>query len=260
MIGDGYSKSHKIEHRIHEPFGLAQPHSEHTAQRQGRFDGKIGIPGLTTSRFSPWCAPSGQCFRRHPQCKTATPTQTSFVFPPIRHPEFHLCDVMTTIGVVFVRHGTRIKLIAILFAYRRTVQKLFMHQSHAPSQFVFDFLQLGHAAVPSALAEDLETALPHSPADVGEAKKVERLQFTNTVPLSTVGRIAAKLDQSGLVRMELQPKLLQPFTHHFQKALAIGFVFETNHGVIGITHDDHAPVASRRLQRSGRLERQPSYV
>jgi hypothetical protein len=36
---------------------------------------------------------------------------------------------MTTIGVVFVRHGTRIKLIAILFAYRRTVQKLFMHQS-----------------------------------------------------------------------------------------------------------------------------------
>ncbi|MDH6206706.1 hypothetical protein M2310_007405, partial [Rhizobium leguminosarum] len=31
--------------------------------------------------------------------------------------------------VVFVRHGTRIKLIAILFAYRRTVQKLFMHQS-----------------------------------------------------------------------------------------------------------------------------------
>ncbi|ANP89280.1 hypothetical protein BA011_26210 (plasmid) [Rhizobium leguminosarum] len=38
---------------------------------------------------------------------------------------------MTTIGVVFVRHGTRIKLIAILFAYRRTVQKLFMHQSQA---------------------------------------------------------------------------------------------------------------------------------
>ncbi|UFX13072.1 hypothetical protein [Sinorhizobium meliloti] len=36
-----------------------------------------------------------------------------------------------TIGVVFVRHGTRIKLIAILFAYRRTVQKLFMHQSPA---------------------------------------------------------------------------------------------------------------------------------
>ncbi|XKM38376.1 hypothetical protein A4U53_004310 (plasmid) [Rhizobium ruizarguesonis] len=38
---------------------------------------------------------------------------------------------MTTIGVVFVRHGTRIKLIAILFAYRRTVQKLFMHQSRS---------------------------------------------------------------------------------------------------------------------------------
>jgi hypothetical protein len=45
-----------------------------------------------------------------------------------------LCDVMTTIGVVFVRHGTRIKLIAILFAYRRTVQKLFMHQSRPAQQ------------------------------------------------------------------------------------------------------------------------------
>lgn len=129
MIGDGYLKSHKIEHRIHEPFALAQPHSEHTAQGQGRFDGKIGIAGLTTSRFSPWCMPSGQCFRRHPQCKTATPTQACLVLRPIRHHEVHLCDVMTTIGVVFVRHGTRIKLIAILFAYRRTVQKLFMHQS-----------------------------------------------------------------------------------------------------------------------------------
>jgi len=41
---------------------------------------------------------------------------------------------MTTIGVVFVRHGTRIKLIAILFAYRRTVQKLFMHQSQSGRQ------------------------------------------------------------------------------------------------------------------------------
>ena len=65
-----------------------------------------------------------------PQCQAATPTQACLVVRPIRHPEFHLSDVMTTISVVFVRHGTRIKLIAILYAYRRTVQKLFMHQSH----------------------------------------------------------------------------------------------------------------------------------
>ncbi|WP_392714379.1 IS66 family insertion sequence element accessory protein TnpB [Rhizobium ruizarguesonis] len=35
---------------------------------------------------------------------------------------------MTTIGVVFVRHGTRIKLISILPAYRQTVDKGSMHQ------------------------------------------------------------------------------------------------------------------------------------
>ncbi|MBY3390800.1 hypothetical protein [Rhizobium laguerreae] len=36
--------------------------------------------------------------------------------------------MMTTIGVVFVRHGTRIKLISILPAYRQTVDKGSMHQ------------------------------------------------------------------------------------------------------------------------------------
>ncbi|MHC2791111.1 IS5 family transposase [Mesorhizobium jarvisii] len=35
---------------------------------------------------------------------------------------------MTTIGVVFVRHSTRIKLISILPAYRQTVDKGSMHQ------------------------------------------------------------------------------------------------------------------------------------
>lgn len=35
---------------------------------------------------------------------------------------------MTTICVVFVRHGTRIKLISILPAYRQTVDKGSMHQ------------------------------------------------------------------------------------------------------------------------------------
>jgi hypothetical protein len=35
---------------------------------------------------------------------------------------------MTTICVVFVRHGTRIKLISIRPAYRQTVDKGSMHQ------------------------------------------------------------------------------------------------------------------------------------
>ncbi|WP_183465576.1 hypothetical protein [Mesorhizobium huakuii] len=37
---------------------------------------------------------------------------------------------MTTICVVFVRHGTRIKLISILPAYRQTVDKRSMHQRY----------------------------------------------------------------------------------------------------------------------------------
>lgn len=163
MIGDGYIKSHKIEHRIHEPFGLAQTHSEDATQRQGRFDRKIGIPGLTTSRFSPWCAPSGQCFRRHPQCKTATPTQACLVLRPIRHPEFRLCNVMTTIGVVFVRHGTRIKLIAILFAYRRNrSETIHAPKPHSEPPELDRFRQLSPQSDHQPVSVDYAHSLRHA--------------------------------------------------------------------------------------------------
>src|SRR5215211_1703022 len=80
---------------------------------------------------------------------------------------------------------------------------------HAPSQLVLDLLQLRYLAVPSALLEDLEPALPGLPADVGEAKEIERFRFARHLPVAGLSRITAKLDQSGLVRVELQRKLLQ---------------------------------------------------
>ena len=106
---------------------------------------------------------------------------------------------------------------------------------HAPSQL----FQLRYPAVPPALPEDLEPALPGLSADVGEAKEVERFRFAKPLPLSGLSRIAAKLDQAGLVRMELQRKLLQPVSHHAQEALAVGLMLEAHHNIVGIAHDDH---------------------
>jgi hypothetical protein len=110
---------------------------------------------------------------------------------------------------------------------------------HAPSQLVLDLLQLRYPAVPPALPEDLEPALPGLSADVSEAKEVERLRFAKPLPLSRLNRIAAKLDQSGLVRVELQRKLLQPVSHHAQEALAVSLMLKAHHNIISIADDDH---------------------
>ncbi len=48
---------------------------------------------------------------------------------------------------------------------------------------------------------------------MGKSKKVERLRFAKTSCGSMFNRIATKLDQTGLVRMQRQCKLFQPLSH-----------------------------------------------
>ena len=81
--------------------------------------------------------------------------------------------------------------------------------------------------------------MPGLPADVGEAKEVERFRFAKPLSLAGLSRIAAKLDQPGLGRMELQRKLLQPVSHHAQEALAVGLMLKAHHNIISIADDDH---------------------
>src|SRR3954454_9033002 len=51
--------------------------------------------------------------------------------------------------------------------------------------------------------------------------------------------MAAELDQAGLVRMQRQRELPQPFAHRIPETPGVGLVLETDYGVIGIAHDDH---------------------
>jgi len=69
---------------------------------------------------------------------------------------------------------------------------------HAPSQFLFDGLQLCLHAVPPGLPFDLEFAPTSFAADKGEAQEGEGLRFSEPAPLAVCRR--AKLDQPGLLR------------------------------------------------------------
>jgi hypothetical protein len=81
--------------------------------------------------------------------------------------------------------------------------------------------------------------MPVFSTDVREAKEIERLRFAKTFLLAGGGGKAAKRNQSGLVRMQLQRKLLQPFSHHVPETPGIGFVLEANHDIVRVAHDDH---------------------
>src|SRR3970282_1476309 len=78
-----------------------------------------------------------------------------------------------------------------------------------------------------------------APADEREAQKGERLRFAKTKFLAPCRRMATKLDQPGLIRVQRQRKLLQPLAQFFQKPLGLSFVLKAQHHIICITDDDH---------------------
>ena len=117
-------------------------------------------------------------------------------------------------------------------------------------QRFFDFLELRAHAVPPGLPLEEEPAPSRFSADQREAEKIERLRFSKT-SLGAIGRrVAAKLDQAGLFRMQRQRELPQPFTHFFPEEPGIGFALKPDDDIVGISHHDHVARRLRRLQRS----------
>jgi hypothetical protein len=51
--------------------------------------------------------------------------------------------------------------------------------------------------------------------------------------------MAAKLDQAGLVRMQRQRKLPQPFAHRVPEATGVALVLKADDDIVGVPHDDH---------------------
>src|SRR5260221_13684820 len=110
---------------------------------------------------------------------------------------------------------------------------------HAPSQFLFDGLQLCPHAVPPGLPFDLEFAPASFAADKGEAQEGEGLRFSEPAPLAVCRRQASKLDQPGLLRMSDSANSCKPLTHLVEEAPGVTLMLEADNEVVGVAHDDH---------------------
>src|SRR5919109_1560665 len=68
----------------------------------------------------------------------------------------------------------------------------------------FDFIKLSLHPLSHRLPNDREPTLVGSRADMGEPEKVESLWFSFTPILAVLGRMTAKLDQTGLLQVKFQ--------------------------------------------------------
>jgi hypothetical protein len=72
---------------------------------------------------------------------------------------------------------------------------------HPSTQRLLDYLQPGAHPVAARLPPKLEVSPPAVPADVGEAKEVERLRLAETTCPSVLRRMASEVDEPRLPRV-----------------------------------------------------------
>ena len=110
---------------------------------------------------------------------------------------------------------------------------------HSLPQLRLDFLELRPHAVAPGLPLKLESSPSRFAADEGEAQESEGLRSADTAFLVVGRRMAAELNQAGLVRMERQRECLEPLTHRIEEATCVVLMLEAGHQIIGVAHDDH---------------------
>ena len=88
-------------------------------------------------------------------------------------------------------------------------------------QLQFDLLQLGPHPLGNRFAFDGERPFLRRPAAMREAQEVERLRLALAPLLASFGRIAAELDEPGLVRVKLEAELLEAFPQLAEKAFGV---------------------------------------
>ena len=109
---------------------------------------------------------------------------------------------------------------------------------HSPAQFGLDALQGPIDALADRLATQSETSLPSGPAIVREPEEVESLR-TPFPPCPAVRhREFAELNETGLVRVQLEREVGQPVLQIAQEPFCIPLVLEPDNEIIGVTHDD----------------------
>jgi hypothetical protein len=68
-------------------------------------------------------------------------------------------------------------------------------------------------------------------ADHGKAEEIEGFRFTEAALCASGRRVAAELDQAGLLRIERRRELLKPGAHRIEEPTGIGLMLEAGHQV-----------------------------
>src|SRR3984893_4315927 len=107
-------------------------------------------------------------------------------------------------------------------------------------QLLFDLFELGSLAIAYRVPSHREPASsPGPPTAVHKHQKLEGLRLPLPTPPPILCGVPPKLQQARLVRVQLQPKLLQSLPQDFQKTLGIRLGLEPNDEIVQIPHDDH---------------------
>src|SRR6266542_1676716 len=111
---------------------------------------------------------------------------------------------------------------------------------HSLAKFRFDFLQLGSFPLVHRPPQHREHPIASLlGTDVREAKKVERLRFPLSPPLSILSRIATELDNARFLGMQFQLELGEAFRQFLVEPLGFRWVLKTHDEVIGPADDNH---------------------
>ena len=108
---------------------------------------------------------------------------------------------------------------------------------HTPPKFFLEFLQLDTHPLSHGLPKHNEPSKSIPVTHMRETQEIEGLRLAVAPPFPISGRLAAKFDQAGFGGMQFQVELLKSFLKFFTKLLGLPAILETDHKVVGKTHD-----------------------
>jgi len=107
---------------------------------------------------------------------------------------------------------------------------------------VANLLELVALSFGDCQAPHREAAIASSPrTDVGEAQTIKGLWLTLTPGLAVAAGKAAKLDEAGLLRVQLQAESLQPLSQLAPEPLSFASVLKTGHHIIRVADEVDFP-------------------
>ena len=109
-------------------------------------------------------------------------------------------------------------------------------------QLRLDLLQLrGQALAHRLTLDEKSIRLPSLAAEMRKTQKVEIIRLPLTALLPIVVGVTSKLDEPRFLRVQFQPKLLQPLLPGSVATLGIALMLKTHDDIIGVTDHNDCP-------------------